>query len=71
MPYVGHLALLTAEGLKMDPRKVEAIREMPTPNSKEDVKRFLGFVQFLSRYIPGLSKVSGEASGHAGHAVHD
>ena len=41
----------------MDPWKVEAIREMPTPNMKEDVKRFLGFVQFLSRYIPGLSNV--------------
>ncbi|CAB4037831.1 Hypothetical predicted protein, partial [Paramuricea clavata] len=61
VPYVGHL--LTAEGLKMDSRKVEAIREMPTPNSKEDVKRFIGFVQFLSRYIPGLSKVDAPLRG--------
>ena len=35
VPYMGHL---TAEGLKMGFRKVEAVREMPTPNSKEDVK---------------------------------
>lgn len=30
---------------------------MPAPQSKEDVKRLLGFVQFLSRYLPSLSTV--------------
>ena len=55
VPYVGHL--VTAEGLKIDPQKVKAIDEMPEPKTKEDVKRLLGFVQFLSRYLPGLSKV--------------
>ena len=55
VPYVGHL--LTAEGLKIDPQKIKAIQEMPEPESKEDVKRLLGFIQFLSRYLPGLSTV--------------
>ena len=30
---------------------------MPEPESKEDVKRLLGFIQFLSWYLPGLSTV--------------
>ena len=30
---------------------------MPEPQNKEDVKRLLGFVQFLSRYLPSLSTV--------------
>ena len=55
VPYVGHL--LTAEGPKIDPQKVKAIHEMPEPKTKEDVKRLLGFVQFLSRYLPKLSTV--------------
>ena len=67
VPYVGHL--LTSEGLKIDPQKVKAVQEMPAPQSKEDVKRLLGFVQFLSRYLPSLSTVDAplrefEKAGH-------
>ena len=39
VPYVGQL--LEAEGLKVDPHKVKAIKEMPEPKGKEDVKRVL------------------------------
>ena len=52
VPYVGHL--LTAEGLKINPQKVKAIHEMSEP---QNVKRLLGFVQFLSRYLPSLSTI--------------
>ena len=55
VPHVGHL--LTSEGLKIDPQKVKAVQEMPAPQTKEDVKCVLGFVQFLSRYLPSLSTV--------------
>ena len=44
--YVGHL--VTKQGLKPDPDKVRVVLEMPTPESKEDTRRFLGFVQYLS-----------------------
>ena len=55
VPYVEHL--LTSEGLKIDPQKVKAVQEMPAPQSKEEVKRLLGFVQFLTLYLPSLSTV--------------
>ena len=54
-PYEGHL--LTSEGLKIDPQKVKAVEEMSEPQSKEDMKRLLGLVQFLSRYLPSLFTV--------------
>ena len=52
---MGHL--ITAQGLQPDPDKVKAIIGMPQPKDKEGVKRFLGIVQYLARYIPNLSKV--------------
>lgn len=55
VPYIGHL--LTAKGLKIDPQKIKATHEMPEPKNKEDVKRLLGFIQSLSRYLPKLSTV--------------
>ena len=53
--YVGHL--VTDQGLQPDPEKVRAVRSMPVPGSNEDVRRFLGFVQYLSKFIPNMSTV--------------
>ena len=36
--FVGHI--ISAEGLKPDPEKVRAMKEMPPPTTKEDVRRF-------------------------------
>ena len=47
--------LVTDQGLQPDPEKVRAVRSMPVPGSKEDVRRFLGFVQYLSKFIPNMS----------------
>ena len=55
VPYVGHI--VGSAGLKPDPQKVTAVQEMAQPESKEDLKRFLGFIQYLGKFIPKLSEV--------------
>ena len=50
--------LFTSEGLKPDPIKIEAIPSMPRPDDKRAVQRLLGCVNYLSRFMPQLSKVS-------------
>ena len=49
--------MLTSEGLKPDPQKVQAITEMPWPEKPEDVSRLNGMVNYLSRFLPNLSDV--------------
>ncbi len=42
-------------GVEIDQVKVEAIMKMPTPENKEAVQRFLGMLNYLSKYIPNMS----------------
>ena len=53
--YCGHI--ISAEGLRADPEKIKAVREMPKPHDKESLRRFLGFVTYLGKFIPNLSQV--------------
>ena len=54
--YMGHH--LTRDGLRPDPAKVRAIKDVPRPDNKKAVERFLGCMQYLSRFLPHLSEVA-------------
>ena len=51
--FIGYVA--TSDGLRVDPAKVKAIRDMPAPTDKAGVQRLLGLVQYLSKFLPNLS----------------
>ena len=55
VPYIGDL--LTNQGLKPDPEKEKAILEMPKPQDVTGVSRFIGFVNYLNKFMPRLSEV--------------
>ncbi|XP_064629293.1 uncharacterized protein K02A2.6-like [Lineus longissimus] len=50
VPFMGHI--LTDQGLKMDPSKLEAIRKMPAPQDKQGVRRLLGMINYLQKFAP-------------------
>ncbi|CAB3985408.1 Transposon Ty3-G Gag-Pol poly, partial [Paramuricea clavata] len=54
--FMGHL--ITADGLKADPAKVEAILDMPAPTDTKGLKRFLGMVNYLAKFLPLLSDMT-------------
>ena len=53
--YVGHI--LTQNGVKADPGRVQAIVDMPAPSDKAGVQRFLGMVGYVHKFIPNLSEI--------------
>ena len=54
VPFIGHVA--TADGLRVDPRKVRAINEMP--RDVYAVQRLLGLTQYLAKFLPRLSDMT-------------
>ena len=55
VPFFGNV--VTNKGIRPDPSKVQAIKDWPVPNCLKDLQSFLGAVNFLSKFIPKLSKL--------------
>ena len=53
---MGHIIL--EEGIYVDPKKIEAIKNWPTPNNVTELRYFMGLAGYYRRYIEGFSKVA-------------
>ena len=56
VPFIGHVA--SDRGLEVAPEKVSAILNMPAPTDVAGVRRLLGMVQYLAKFMPGLSDMT-------------
>ena len=51
--------LVTRDGIKADPKKVEAVRDFPVPQNLRSLRSFLGLASYYRRFIPQFSRVAG------------
>ena len=54
--YLGHI--ISADGVKPDPGKIESIINFPQPRCPKNIKQFLGLVGYYRRFIPQFSKIA-------------
>ena len=57
---LGHV--LSGEGIRPDPKKIQAICEWEVPRTQKEVKSFLGLANYYRKFIKNFSKVASSLS---------
>ena len=52
---LGHI--ISKDGIKIDPSRVQAIQNIDFPRSKKEIQSFLGKINFLRRFIPNFAEI--------------
>ncbi len=55
--FLGHI--VSPEGMRADPDKMKAIKDMPEPKNTADVKRFIGMVNYIRTFSPNITELTG------------
>jgi len=59
LPEVGFLGhIVNAEGIAVDPVKIQAVRDWPQLRSASDVRSFLGLAGYYRKFVEGFSKIA-------------
>ncbi|CAJ0963802.1 unnamed protein product [Ranitomeya imitator] len=53
LPFLGYI--ISAQGLAMDPAKLQAVMDWQEPHSLKAVQRFMGFINYYRQFIPHFS----------------
>lgn len=54
--YLGHV--ITDQGVRPDPQKVQCVMDYPIPRNSKDIKSFLGLSGYYRRFIPDYGKIA-------------
>ena len=56
---IGFLGYIVSDqGLKPDPKKVNSVKEQPTPRNVKDVQAFLGIINYYRKFIERFSQIA-------------
>ncbi len=56
LPYLGHI--VSKDGIKVDPKKIEAVSSWPEPTNLNEIQQFLGLTNFFRKYIQGYTNLT-------------
>ncbi|GJP84359.1 hypothetical protein CLOP_g14420 [Closterium sp. NIES-67] len=54
--FLGHI--ISAQGVHVDPKKIEAVRTWKTPENVKELQQFLGFANYYNRFVPQYAKIT-------------
>ncbi|GJP54455.1 hypothetical protein CLOM_g13542, partial [Closterium sp. NIES-68] len=54
--FLGHM--VNAQGIHVDPKKVEIVRTWKIPKNVKELQQFLGFANYYNRFVPQYAKIA-------------
>ncbi|CAI7888030.1 unnamed protein product [Closterium sp. NIES-53] len=54
--FLGHM--VSAQGVHVDPKKIEAVRTWKTPKNVKELQQFLGFANYYNRFVLNYAKIA-------------
>ncbi|CAI5470302.1 unnamed protein product [Closterium sp. Yama58-4] len=54
--FLGHM--VSAQGVHVDPKKIEAVRTWKAPENVKELQQFLGFANYYNRFVPQNAKIA-------------
>ncbi|GJP55984.1 hypothetical protein CLOM_g15021, partial [Closterium sp. NIES-68] len=57
LEFLGHV--ISTEGIRIDPKKLQAIQEWKPPTNLQQLQSFLGFVNYVRRFMPNMAWLTG------------
>ncbi|CAI7767097.1 unnamed protein product [Closterium sp. NIES-53] len=54
--FLGHM--VSAQGVHVDQKKIEAVRTWKTPENVKELQQFLGFANYYSRFVPNYAEIA-------------
>ena len=47
--------IFSAKGMKLDPIKIQALQDHPTPQNQKQLQSFMGLVNYLQQFLPDIA----------------
>ncbi|CAI7786952.1 unnamed protein product [Closterium sp. NIES-54] len=54
--FLGHM--VSAQGVHVEPKKIEVVQTWKTPENVKEVQQFLGFANYYNRFVPNYAKIA-------------
>ena len=54
--FLGHV--ISEEGISVDPRKIQAVKDWPIPKNVREIKSFVGLAGYYRRFVQDFSRIA-------------
>ena len=56
LEYLGHI--VTPQGIRVDPKKTDAIAKLAVPTTKKELQSFLGICNYYAKFVPRYAHIA-------------